>query len=60
MIGFTCGHCGHSHDLESVRRGLYLGQRTIGDYQALRRGRLGKRLVCRAVTRRLMRGLWGH
>jgi len=43
-----------------VRRGLYLGQRTIGDYQALRRGRLGRRLVRRSVTRRLMRGMWGN
>lgn len=58
MIRFDCGQCGHSHDLESVRRGLYLGQRAIGDYEAARRGRLGRRLVRRKVTRRLMRALW--
>lgn len=61
-LGFTCAHCGHDHTLEEIRRSMYLGQRTIGDYQALRRGgpaRLGKRLVRRAVTKRLMRGLWG-
>jgi hypothetical protein len=43
--------------LEEVRRDMYLGQRTIGDYQALRKGRLGKRLVRRTVTRELFRAL---
>ena len=59
-IGFTCAHCQHDHTLEEIRRSMYLGQRTIGDYQAARRGPgvLGKRLVRRAVTRRLMRALW--
>jgi len=43
--------------LETVRRDMYLGQRTIGDYQALRRGTLSKRLVRRYVTRSLFRTL---
>ena len=46
--------------LEETRRGLYKAQRTIGDYQALRRGRLPARLARRAVTRRVMRGIWGR
>jgi hypothetical protein len=37
---------------------MYLGQRTIGDYQAARRGTLGKRLARRYVTRALMRSLF--
>lgn len=44
--------------LEQTRRGLYKTQRTIGDYQALRRGRLPQRLVRRAVTRRVMRSIF--
>ena len=44
--------------LETTRRDLYKAQRTIGDYQALRRGRLPQRLVRRAVTRRVMRGIF--
>jgi hypothetical protein len=46
--------------LERTRRGMYLGQRTIGDYQALRRGRLPQRLIRRAVTRRVMRKIWSR
>lgn len=46
--------------LEQTRRGLYFTQRTIGDYQALRRGRLPARLVRRAAARRLFRILSGH
>ena len=57
-IEHVCGGCGKRSGTEELRRDLYLSQRTIGDYQALRRGRLGKRLVRRAVTRRLMRSLW--
>ena len=60
MIGFTCANCGHRHDLESVRRGLYLGARTIGDIKAAQRGRLIRRVVRRRVTRTLMRSLWGN
>ncbi len=45
---------------EELRHDLYLSQRTIGDYQALKRGRLGRRIIRRNVTRRLMRGLWGR
>lgn len=40
-----------------VRRGMYLGQRTIGDVQAAQRGPdvLGKRLVRRAIVRSVFR-----
>jgi hypothetical protein len=56
--GFRCANCGHDHTLEQIRRGMYVGQRTIGDYQAARRGALGKRLARRYVTRTLMRALF--
>jgi hypothetical protein len=61
--GFRCARCDHDHTLEEIRRSMYLGQRTLGDYQAARRGGvpgLGRRLVRRRVTRALMRGLWGN
>jgi len=45
-------------ELEELRRSLYVGQRTIGDYQALKRGRLPQRLIRRSVSRSLMRALW--
>jgi hypothetical protein len=59
-VGFTCTRCGHDHDLEEIRRAMYLGSRTIGDYQAARRGpgALGRRLARRYVTRTLMRALF--
>jgi hypothetical protein len=57
-IGFRCANCGHDHSLEQIRRSLYVSQRTIGDYQAARRGTLGKRLARRTITRTLMRGLF--
>ena len=57
--GFRCASCGHDHTLEEIRRSLYYSQRTLGDLQAARRGRLGRRLVRRRVTRSLMRSLWG-
>lgn len=62
-VTYRCSHCGTEHELEQVRRSLYLGQRTIGDLEALQRGGplgLGKRIVRRKVTRSLMRGLWGN
>ncbi|HXB50325.1 MAG TPA: hypothetical protein VNW50_21405 [Streptosporangiaceae bacterium] len=62
QINFTCGHCGATHDIQELRRGLYFGQRSIGDLEALQRGGaigLGKRLMRRKVARALMRGLWG-
>ena len=46
--------------LENTRRGLYKTQRAIGDYQALRRGRLPRRLGRRAVMRRVMRAISGR
>jgi len=49
-VGFTCANRGYDHTLEQIRRGMYLGQRTIGDYQAERRGRLGRRPARRYVT----------
>jgi hypothetical protein len=60
---FTCGHCGATHDHEELQRGLYMGDRSVGDLQEFeRRGALGlgKRLARRKVTRTLMRGLWGN
>jgi hypothetical protein len=59
-VRFTCASCRHDHGLEEIRRAMYLGQRSIGDYQAARRGPgvLGRRLLRRSVTRRLMRALW--
>lgn len=44
----------------SVRRNLYLTQRTMGDIQAARRGTLPRRVVRRLVTRRIMSRLWGR
>lgn len=43
--------------LEQVRRDMYLGQRTIGDFQAAQRGPavLGRRLARRDLTRALFR-----
>ncbi|MGB7794851.1 MAG: hypothetical protein WBL53_01085 [Pseudonocardiaceae bacterium] len=38
--------------LADFQRATYLMSRTAGDLSALQRGRLGKRLVRRAVTRR--------
>ena len=58
MIHHDCPSCGHRSELEELRRSLYIGQRTIGDYQALGRGRLPQRLIRRSVTRNLMRALW--
>lgn len=57
-VHHVCGQCGHRSELEEIRHAMYLGQRAAGDYQAARRGRLGRRLARRAVTRRLMRSLW--
>jgi hypothetical protein len=59
-IGFTCAHCQHDHTLSELQRGLYLGSRSISDYQAARRGPgvLGRRIARRYVTRTLMRSLW--
>jgi hypothetical protein len=57
-VHHACPSCGHRSELEELRRSLYIGQRTIGDYQALQRGRLPQRLIRRPVTRSLMRELW--
>lgn len=46
--------------LGRTRRGLYKSQRAIGDYQAVRRGRLGRRVVRRSLTRGIMRGIFGR
>jgi hypothetical protein len=45
--------------LEQLRRLLYKSQRTVGDYQAAKRGPdvLAKRLIRRRLTRALFRGL---
>ena len=32
----TCAGCGRKSGVEELRRDLYIGQRTIGDFQALR------------------------
>lgn len=39
----------------SLRRSLYLLQRTMADVNAAKRGRLGERLIRRQVTRQLGR-----
>jgi hypothetical protein len=57
-VHHTCLSYGHRSELEELRRSLYIGQRTIVDYQALRRGRLPQRLIRRSVTRSLTRALW--
>jgi hypothetical protein len=57
VTGFAAGFMLPSAD--SVGHGMYLAQRAIGDGRAYRRGRLPQRLVRRAVSKRLMRGLWG-
>lgn len=38
--------------LKQIQRTSYLKSRTAGDLDAARRGKLGKRLVRRSVTRR--------
>ena len=43
------------NSFERIRRVLYFTQRTMGDAQAARRGRLVKRLVRRSATRGLFR-----
>lgn len=43
--------------IEQVRRDSYFLSRTLGDYEAAKRGRLAKRLVRRSLTRTLFRGL---
>ena len=57
-VHHTCPACEHRSELEELRRDLYVSQRAIGDWQALRRGRLPQRLIRRSVTRSLMRALW--
>lgn len=37
-----------------VQRDFFLASRSVGDYDAARRGRLGERLLRRQVTRRLV------
>jgi len=39
----------------TLQRWLYLASRTVGDYDALKRGTLPKRLARRTVTRQLLR-----
>jgi hypothetical protein len=40
--------------LNQTRRSLYLLQRSIGDVQVAQRGKLPKRLIRRAVTRKAL------
>jgi hypothetical protein len=51
-VHHACGRCGHRSSAGQLRRDLYLAQRTIGEFQALRRGRLGKRHGCPASDQR--------
>jgi len=47
--------------LTSLRRTLFLSSRTLGDLQAVRRGRISQRITNRVIGRavnRGMRGLW--
>jgi hypothetical protein len=61
-VFFSCGHCGATHDIEEIRRSLYISHRTIRDYLRPQRGDglgLGERLARRALAKRLTRSLWG-
>jgi hypothetical protein len=61
-VFFNCGHCGATHDVEEIRRNLYISYRTIDDYLRLHRREaigLGDRLALRALAKRLTRSLWG-
>ena len=61
-VFFSCGHCGATHDIEEIRRSLYISHRTIGDYLGLEREDglgLAERLARRALAKRLTRSLWG-
>ncbi|HEY2080840.1 MAG TPA: hypothetical protein VGH53_31305 [Streptosporangiaceae bacterium] len=61
-VFFSCGHCGATHDIEEIRRSLYISHRTIRDYLGLQRRDglgLGERLARRALAKRLARSLWG-
>ena len=60
-VFFSCGHCGATHDIEEIRRSLYISHRTIRDYLKLQHRDglgLGERLARRALARRLARSLW--
>lgn len=57
-VSHRCSGCGKHSGVEQLRRDLYISQRTIGDLQALSRGRLPQRLIRRRVTRSLMKALW--
>jgi len=62
-VFFSCGHCGATHDIEEIRRSLYISHRTIRDYLKLQRRDglgLGERLARRALARRLARSLWAN
>jgi hypothetical protein len=56
----VCAACGHRHGAENLAHAAYLGQRSVRDLTALQRGRLGKRLLRRAISKRILRGLWGN
>ena len=59
-VFFSCGHCGATHDVEEIRRSLYISHRALGDYLGLHRGdALGDWLARRALAKRLTRSLWG-
>jgi hypothetical protein len=61
-VFFSCGHCGATHDVEEIRRCLYISHRTVGDYLRRQRGDargLGGWLARRMVAKRLTRSLWG-
>lgn len=47
--------------LNTWRRWLFLGSRALGDAQAVKRGRIGQRVVNRTVGRQVnkaMKGIW--
>lgn len=47
--------------ISQTRRALHLLERSLGDYQAVKRGRVGQRIVNRTMGRavaRAMRRLW--
>jgi hypothetical protein len=58
-VTLACQGCGHQHAAGSLQHALYLSSRSVADWQALSRGRIGRRLVRRAITRHVARAIWG-
>jgi hypothetical protein len=55
----VCRACQHVHEAEDLQHSLYVGSRALGDVVAAQRGRLGRRLVRRAISRKLLQSICG-